>query len=459
MAGCRSPVRGLLLATACVISLVAPAAAVAQSAERTPAGLPPALERARADAVEWLAGQMVPNEAVPAPEASRRRLLLSYRVPPDDPDYRTIHGRSALYDDSLAAVAFAMARRYRESEYVLGALSRLVRPDGGLWFTYNTQNDWPSESDHGGAISRTGAVAWAGYAITYYLGLRAAERQDFASADPLGIRLLKSAEEIAGYILALQVPAGPDPRAGLVAGGTGSVALALPEGRPDPEEVASEASVEWVSTEHNIDAWYFLRDLGRLTRDARYSDAAQRIKSRVLDLWSERDGQFIQGIHPDRKPDTALPLDTASWGAIFLLSQGRDAQAGRCLQIMDRRFALGGKGVNGYRPYAREPVYADPRVNRYYYPGGGGLWSDLRMVWYEGSFGAAAAHARGGRTAQARAILESLAGHAVEGGFRYASISIPYQFSSHPSVASTAWFVIAAELLRGSPEGALFWGN
>jgi hypothetical protein len=126
---------------------------------------------------------------------------------------------------------------------------------------------------------------------------------------------------------------------------------------------------------------------------------------------------------------------------------------------MDRRFALGGKGVNGYRPYGREPVYADPRVNRYYFPRGGGLWPDQRMVWYEGSFGAAAAYARGGRTAQARAILESLTGHAVEGGFRYASISIPYQFSSHPSVASTAWFVIATELLRGSPEGALFWGN
>jgi hypothetical protein len=34
---------------------------------------------------------------------------------------------------------------------------------------------------------------------------------------------------------------------------------------------------------------------------------------------------------------------------------------------------------------------------------------------------------------------------AVGGGFRYASIPVPYQFSDYPSVASTAWFVIAAE--------------
>jgi hypothetical protein len=234
--------------------------------------------------------------------------------------------------------------------------------------------------------------------------------------------------------------------------------VALAEGAAVPAEISSDAAVQWVSTEHNIDAWYFLRDLGRLTGDARYRDAAERIRARVLDLWSGKDGQFIQGIHEDRTPDTALPLDAASWGAIFLLSQGRDAQAGRCLEVMESRYAVQLPGLRGYRPYGREPVYTDPRVNAFYYPVGG-MWSDLPLVWGEGSLGAAAAYIRGGRVAEARLVMESLAGLVVEGGLRYASIPVPYQFSDYPSVASTAWFVIAAEMLRGTPAGGLFWAQ
>ena len=440
------------------VSLLAPLAALAQTSAPG-AAVSPAIEQMEAGAVQWLARQMVPNPTVPAPESSRRRLLLSYRVSPEDPAYRYIYGRSAIYDDALGAVAFTMVRRYREAEYLLGAITRLVRADGGLWFAYNTQNDWPSESDHEGAIVRTGAASWAGYALTYYLQARALDSPGFISKDPLGIQFRKSAESIARYVLARQVPAGPDPRAELVTGGIGSSVLAIPEGTAGPTEVSSAAAVGWVSAEHNVDAWYFLRDLGRLTADARYSDAAERIRARVLTLWSERNGQFIQGIHEDRTPDMALPLDAASWGAIFLLSQGRDAQAARCLEVMEGRFAVQVGELRGYRPYGSEPVYTDARVNAFYYPTGGGLWSDLPLVWCEGSFGAAAAYIRAGRPAEARAIMESLAGLAVDGGFRYASIPVPYQFSDYPSVASTAWLVIATEMLRGTPAGGLFWGE
>jgi hypothetical protein len=98
-------------------------------------------------------------------------------------------------------------------------------------------------------------------------------------------------------------------------------------------------------------------------------------------------------------------------------------------------------------------------VNAYYYPSGGGLWTDLPLVWCEGSLGAAAAYIRAGRPAEARLIMESQAGLAVDWGFRYASMPVPYQFSDYPSVASTAWLVIAAQMLRGSPAGGLFWGR
>jgi hypothetical protein len=457
MQGTGVPARFVLLIG---MSILSPLAALAQSAAGPPpqAAVSPAIEQMEAGAVQWLLRQMVPNETVPAPESTRRRLLLSYRVSPDDPAYRYIYGRSAVYDDALGAIAFTMVRRYREAEYLLSAVTRLVGPDGSLWFTYNTQNDWPSESDHEGAIVRMGAVAWVGYALAYYLQARALENRDFVSKDPLGIQYRRSAESIARFVLARQVPDGPDPRAGLVTGGTGSSVVALEDGAARPTEIPDSAAVEWVSMEHNIDAWYFLRDLGRITGDARYSDAAERIRARVLDLWSEKDGQFLQGIHADRTHDTALPLDAASWGAIFLLSQGREAQAERCLEVMESRFAVRLPGLRGYRPYGREPVYTDPRVNAFYYPGGG-LWSDLPLVWGEGSLGAAAASIRAGRAAEGSGIMESLAGLAVDGGFRYASMPVPYQFSEYPSAASTAWFVIAAEMLRGTPAGGLFWGN
>ncbi len=451
---------GMPLAAFAGLWLLAPVCALAQAAgTSSPPAVSPLIERLEAGAVQWLARQMVPNEAVPTPEPSRRRLLLSYRVPREDPAYRYIFGRSAVYDDALGAIAFTMEGRYREAENILGALARLLQPDGGLWFAYNTQNDWPSPADHEGAIARTGAVAWVGYALAYYLQARALESPGFASQDPLGIQFLAAARAMARWLLARQLPAGPDPRAGLLGGGTGSSVLAFPEGAAAPTEAFSGAEVGWVSTEHNLDAWFFLRDLGRLTADALYAEAAERIRARVLELWSEGDGQFLQGIHEDRTADRALPLDAASWGAIFLFSQGRDAQARRCLQVMESRFAVQVGELRGYRPYGEEPVHSDPRVNTFYYPAGGGRWSDLPLIWCEGSFGAAAAYIRAGQKAEAGRILESLAGLAVEGGFRYASLSVPYLFSDHPSVASTAWFVIAAQMLRGTPAARLFWGN
>jgi hypothetical protein len=214
-----------------------------------------------------------------------------------------------------------------------------------------------------------------------------------------------------------------------------------------------------VSTEHNIDAWFFLRDLGRLTGEARHSEPAECIAAKLLGLWSENDGQFIQGIHEDRTPDTALPLDGATWGAIFLVSRGKDAQAGRCLERLESRFGSKSGTARGYKPYGSEPVYTDPRVNSFYYPRGGGTWADLPLVWSEGSLGAAAACARVGRAADALRIIESLSPMAVDGGLRYATMPVAYQFSDYPSTAGTAWLVIAAEVLRGTAAGGLFWGK
>jgi hypothetical protein len=125
-------------------------------------------------AVEWLVDQLVPNDAVPDPNPMRRNLIVSYRIPPDDAVYPYLSGRSFIYDGAVAAIAFTMTERYREAQRLLLALSRQVREDGSMWFGLNTQNAWPSEDDNDGAVVRSGASAWVGYAATFYLHARAA---------------------------------------------------------------------------------------------------------------------------------------------------------------------------------------------------------------------------------------------------------------------------------------------
>jgi len=78
-----------------------------------PGAVPPAIEQAEGEAAQWLLAQMVPNDIVPAPDPGRRRLLVSYRVPRDDPTYRFVYGRSFVYDDALGAIALTMLGRYR----------------------------------------------------------------------------------------------------------------------------------------------------------------------------------------------------------------------------------------------------------------------------------------------------------------------------------------------------------
>src|SRR5438093_3102079 len=115
----------------------------------------------------WLQTQVTPNTVVPDPDPSRRRLLISYDVPPA----KSLTGfhRSFTYDDALAAISFVIAGEMDSAALTLDALARLVRPDGSLWFSYSTANSWPDEAEHDSAIIRAGSIGWAGYAFTFYL--------------------------------------------------------------------------------------------------------------------------------------------------------------------------------------------------------------------------------------------------------------------------------------------------
>jgi len=417
----------------------------------------PLLE-AQIQAVDWLRKQIVPNEIVPAPAPTRRRLIVSYRIPEQDPAYPYLYGRSFLYDNALGVIALTMSGEYHYAEYILSAIKRLLREDGSLWFMYNTHNNWPNEDDHSGALLRMGAVAWFGYAVTYYLRVRMEEDEGFLEKDKLAQEYLEMAKYIANYIMQNQVIDRADLRYGLVTGGWGDYKIKIKKGSKTPVEEYVASRVIWVSMEHNIDIYFFLKDLHKLTGDDRYRKGAELVKSGILRLWSKEYGQFYRGIKSSGITDTALPLDGASWGALFLLSIGDNKKAATCVEVLNSRFLSKQIGIIGYIPYSSEPIYEDEGVNSYYYPENPGmLWKDLPFVWCEGSFGAACALIRAGDSKKGAEVLNSLLSLQEDGGFRYASVKVPYKFNDYPSVASTAWFIIAVEVLKGDRLGSFFW--
>jgi hypothetical protein len=406
-------------------------------------------------AVEWLVEQLVPNETVPDPNPTRRNLIISYRIPPDDPVYPYLYGRSFVYDGAVAAIAFTMSGRFIEAQRVLLALSRQVRSDGSIWFGLNTQNAWPSESDSGGAVIRSGASAWVGYAATFYLRARIAADPDFDADGNAGRRIRTLAAIVADHLITLQIDDPADRRHGLVTGGSGTYTFSADDS--DAIVAAFDPSpVGWASTEHNIDAYFLFRDLAELTGHEKYLRAADLARAGLLSLWSEADGQLHQGVKSDGRVDTVLPLDTASWGSLFLGSAGEAALSDRALATAQERFQLGDSGH--YRPYADEPVFESAEVVRAVFGDPDTRWDDVEIAWIEGSQGVASALVQAGLYRQAVDTMLAATDYEIDGGFRYASVEIPELFSRFPSVASTGWFVIATELLLDETDRRLFWG-
>lgn len=406
-------------------------------------------------AVEWLLGRKVPNGTVADPILSRRNLVISYEIPEEDPAYLYLMGRAYVYDSALAAIAFAMTDRNRKAEEVLLALSRQLRPDGSVWFGVNVHDEWPSEEDYTGATVRSGASAWAGYAATFYLRKKALGMPDFHREDRTGRRILFFAEKVASHLLSLQVNDAGNPRYGLVTGGMRCEPGAAGDGTAAP--VYSDEKIEWVSTEHNIDAYFLFRDLWLLTGDEIYSRAADLISRRLITLWDDEHRQLIQGIQEDGRRDTQLPLDTSSWGSIMLRAAGYTEQADQTLTAGLSRFQIEESGR--FRPNADDLERADGSTLPVSKGGPEVSGELLDIAWPEGSLGMAVAMIKAGRPDEAERIIQAAGECSVGGALRYASQEISGEFSTYPSVASTAWLVIAVENLLDPEDRALFWNS
>jgi hypothetical protein len=405
----------------------------------------------------WLQRQITPNPMVPDPDPGRRRLLLSFDVSPEKSPF--IFHRSWTYDDALAALAFLTAGEKDRAAFTLHALARLVRPDGSLWFTYNTRDDWPLEADHESALVRAGTVGWVGYALTFYLKHQPPCSDNRGCTRERGL-FLATAVRLGQYLLTQQVNDPSDPRDGLLRLGYGTITLAYSAKTENVIEIYQDEPATGISTENNISAWFFLRQLGELTGEVRWSQAAERMKRGLLQtLWNDSLGQFSQGFDSAGALDSARALDCASWGALFLLAAGETEKARRALEVIEHYFASRDGGAKGYRPYFDLPIYVNPEVGRFYFPHKPRKeWRELPLVWSEGTLGVALANLRMGQVERAQQVVMGLGPLKQEnGGLRCASLELPYEMSKAPCAAASAWLVLVTEALARNPLAEQMW--
>jgi hypothetical protein len=409
-------------------------------------------------AVAWLKSQIVPNSIVKEPVQDRRNLLISYKVPKDSEVYRYVFSKASLYDNALAVIAFSMVGEYTLAERIIEASSRVLSPDNDLWFTFNTHNSWPNKNDHGGAIIRSGASAWLGYAITFYLKTRLAENPNLLQQDNEAMNHLKLAQSITDRILLRQITDPNDPRYGFFTGGEGRYSYRWNKEANDVEEYFIPGSIQWASIEHNIDIFFLLEDLALLTGKEKYASPTDILKQSIVkQSWNSETGQLNRGQRLDGA-DSAKALDCASWGAVFLQALGEDSKALTALKSTDH-YLVNAKKHQGYKPYYDLVLYEDPEINALFYPDAPEKnWNHFPMIWTEGSLGVAMAYLKLNKKEKASEIINSMiALQDKEGGLPYATENLRYQFSDNSSVAGTAWLVMVIAALEDENNKVLFW--
>jgi hypothetical protein len=411
----------LALAMGCAVEPSRPAPKAAES--RRPA---------RADATSFLVGSLRPW---PRPDSPG---LLAITDPAT--------GRVGPYDSALVVLALLRAGDRHRAGRILAGLAALQTVDGGLPFSFGLPGPDPSRP-----YERSGAIAWVGYAAVEYL--------DAAAGGEARDEALALAHKAAGYLLHRQIDRAGDPRDGLVLGGVGTIYYVT--AGDDVREGYEPGELSWASVEHNVDTFFFLRSLARITGARVYADAADRIARALRSRgWSASHGQLVQGFGA-QGADEALALDCASWGSVFLGVVGEGERADTALAVAEGRYATrdAPSGARGHRPYAEGPVIENVGLMRRFaskLPAE--RWERLAVVWPEGSAGVALAEWRAGHIERARAIVDALEPLRAEGGsLPTATVDVPFTLDTLPSIAGTAWVaLIRFELERPAGKPTLW---
>ncbi|WP_411346618.1 hypothetical protein ACE3MZ_11785 [Paenibacillus sp. WLX1005] len=348
------------------------------------------------------------QEIVTSTEVPIYNLVRSFQVPNDDPDrFSNINRRSWIYDDALAVIAFSMAGDQERASKILSSLQVLQANDGSLEFAYDVY------SGRMDTVKRSGAIAWVGYAAIVY-------EKYFGDST-----YRPFSEKIADYLLTMQDKS------------TGSF-----KGGPD---------VNWYSTEHNIDCYFFFRDLYELSKKPSYFDAAKAVRdSLTKNHWVSSEKRFYQGLGDD-----AYALDTSSWGGIFAHAIGDESMAQASMDVTNQ-FYLSGQtlssstekdsyntsfvspaSLSGYKPYLKSASYPDAPD----------------IVWSEGTWGVIALGLRLNQdmSSLTQSMLNMQASNS-NGAMVYSNkgyAPYPYQFHVWSSVAGTAWGYMTLKNFQG----------
>jgi hypothetical protein len=273
-----------------------------------------------------------------AAQAAAGGLVVSYAVPAGDPA-AAIDGRAWTYDSAVTATAAAATDKEAAARRILDVLARIQRPDGGFASSYAADGSNPD------SLLRTGAVAWVGLAAAEYRVAFCTTRYDAVLVG------------VARWLLDRRVSSPASDARGLLVGG------------PD---------VNWVSTEHNLEARAFFSRLddaaeGRGACTAPIDGLGSALKAQVsaavsgLDEGIERE-LFVPGppgvaFFGQGLDDRAHPVDAQAMGIQWLIGQGRRddaaavaATADATLLVSDRRVdgRAGAGTFTGYRPYAED---------------------------------------------------------------------------------------------------------
>lgn len=373
-------------------------------------------------------------------------------------------GRGFTYDQGLALIARTMTAQTEQADSLASYVSSFqndgqlpTTPIGSFGFSFNGMGyGGEKDSFYDMDYLRLGANAWLGYGLLFY---------SLQSAD---LRYLATITRTADYILSHQIITPTDPRYGLFTGGTGRWIANT--------DVFTDEAIGWVATEHNIDIYFFLRDLGRMTGEQRYSDAAELLRDNMTKLWDEAKGRLNQGMNITGTLNTGDALDAASWGAIYWTARGELTKAKRSLAYADIVYSntvtISNVGdlsdaltLWGYKLYTgtAEPEDID--------------WPATDVVWSEGSLGVAMAALKLGYALleegdlrghiyiqKAQLILdemEKLQTVDANGGLLYAvsPITTLTDFPQAPSVAGTAWFLMVQRATADRALRDAFWGS
>ncbi|HEX4351901.1 MAG TPA: hypothetical protein VHZ95_03285, partial [Polyangiales bacterium] len=140
-------------------------------------------------------------------------------------------------------------------------------------------------------------------------------------------------------------------------------------------------------------------------------------------------------------------------GALFLIAADDRARAENALANAEWRYASHDRasGARGHRPYAHQPIVANPALAAHFDKVSARNWDDVDGVWPEGSAGVALANLRLGRRERAEEILQQLEKlRDASGGLPTFSADVPIDFDRLPSLAGTVWIaLVRAEIERG----------